>query len=229
MITDQYRTIELKGVDSKKARNFSSIIFGSNSGWVMNIESLDRRFCYLTVDGKHAKDTKYFAELLHEIENGGSDGFVKYFMEYDLKDFKITDIPVGNIRQRNSDLIRSSHSTLRFFLSLIDREGSTDCVYDNAQRAKDVKKWHSGEISELVMSREELYSLYTSYENFYGMTRGYDDSSAMQREFETAGYLAPEGCSNHDKYPVTTFFDHRNIKMWCIKSREICQKLVFKY
>lgn len=93
----------------------------------MNIESLDRRFCYLTVDGKHAKDTKYFAELLHEIENGGSDGFVKYFMEYDLKDFNITDIPVGNIRQRNSDLIRSSLSDACFSLT-IERVLLTVCT-----------------------------------------------------------------------------------------------------
>ncbi|MFW9604347.1 MAG: primase-helicase family protein, partial [Trichlorobacter sp.] len=145
LITDPFRTIELKGIDSKQAKNYSSVIFGGNAGWMMNIEASDRRMCYLTVNNKQAGDSNYFAKLLKEINGGGSEGFIKYFMEYNINDFDITKIPVGNFLQRNSDLVRSSHPTIKFFLSLVDRDGSIDCVYDGLppQRLKALAKWHS--------------------------------------------------------------------------------------
>lgn len=230
LITDAYRSIELKGIDAVKARNYSNVIFGSNGAWVMNIESQDRRFCYLTVSGVKAKDSGYFEKLSDEIKNGGIEGFVKYFLEYDISGFDITDIPVGNMKQRNADMIRSSHPTIRFFLALLDEESSTDVVYDMSPKLKTIRQWHSSQTEPMIMSREHFFDMYTTYAKYHQMGTGYDDAVTFQRELETAGYLAPSLFpETHEGYAIVPVVSEDGKRReWKIKSVKECRKLIFK-
>lgn len=228
LITDAWRTIELKGIDAVKARNYSNVIFGSNGAWVMNVEAQDRRFCYLTVSGAKAKDSAYFEELSNEIHNGGVEGFVRYFLEYDITDFDINNVPAGNLKQRNSDMVRSSHQTMRFFLTLVEEGSSTDVVYDLSQKLKTLRAWHSGEVDHMIMSREHFFDMYMTYAKYHGMGSGYDDAVTFQRELETSGFLAPDvDCKDPENYAILPVVEEGKRALY-IKDRKECRKLIFK-
>ena len=225
LITDPYRTVEMKGLDSFKSRNYTNVIFGSNDGWVINLDAGDRRFCYLSVNDSKAKDSKYFKALMEEIENGGKEGFLDYFLNLPIFTFDASDIPQGNITQRISDLIRSSHPTTRFFLILLDTEGSLEIFFD-VEKVKTLAEWWGGN-GPMEISREGFYKFYNRYAEYYNLNRGYDDIITMQREMETSGYLAPTNCSDPSKYPIVRKMQ-RGIPMWEFKQIDVCRELAFK-
>lgn len=224
LITDPTRTIELKGIDGMKCRNYSSMMFASNNSWVMNLDTGDRRICYLSVSDAMAGEAWYFKELIEEINNGGADGMVKHFLDYNIYDFDITDIPTGNSAQRKADLMKSVHNTIRFFMILLDEQGSLE-VFRTHEHIKSLNAWHQGE-GELIMTRESFYNLYWTHMEYYKGGRAFDDVMVMQREMETAGYLSPPNTKNPEKYAVVNCINKGKYS-WRFKEISECRKLVF--
>jgi hypothetical protein len=87
MITDKYSTIEPKGKPRFDVQNFKLFIFASNSDWPAPIEIGDRRFFIVVVSDAHIKDYDYFAAIKNELENGGYQALMYYFLNRDISDF----------------------------------------------------------------------------------------------------------------------------------------------
>jgi hypothetical protein len=86
LITEDTLAIEPKGFPLRIARNYLRVIMTSNADWVIPAGFDERRFLMLDVGTEHKQDTKYFAEIAAQMDNGGLAA-----MLYDLQQW---DYPV---------------------------------------------------------------------------------------------------------------------------------------
>lgn len=94
LVTEDYLSIEQKGVDVYQVRNRLKIMMCSNSEWVVPASSDERRYFCLTVSDKHQGDYEYWNRLNAWIDNGGAEAFLHYLLhEVDLSDFNIRAVP----------------------------------------------------------------------------------------------------------------------------------------
>lgn len=93
MVTSPFMTVEPKGVDSIKARNWASYMIASNDNHVISAAHDDRRNFVLKVSGKKKNNYRYFKALKHEILNGGSAAFLYDMLNREASFEKIQDIP----------------------------------------------------------------------------------------------------------------------------------------
>ena len=93
LVTEDYLSIEQKGVDVYQVRNRLKIMMCSNSEWVVPASSDERRYFCLTVSDKHQGDHGYWDSLNEFIDNGGAEAFLHYLLHLDLKDFNIRAVP----------------------------------------------------------------------------------------------------------------------------------------
>ena len=94
LVTEDYLSIEQKGVDVYQVRNRLKIMMCSNSEWVVPASSDERRYFCLTVSDKHQGDFDYWNRLNALIDNGGAEAFLHYLLhEVDLSDFNIRAVP----------------------------------------------------------------------------------------------------------------------------------------
>jgi hypothetical protein len=54
---------------------------------------LERRFFVLDVGTEHQQDTKYFAAIDEQMQNGGREALLHLLQHYDLKDFNVRVVP----------------------------------------------------------------------------------------------------------------------------------------
>jgi hypothetical protein len=87
MITDDGCTIEHKGVDRIRFKNFRHLIFASNESWPVHIDHDDRRFVVLNVSGKHKEDRTYFRDVREERDNGGREALLYDLLNEPIDDF----------------------------------------------------------------------------------------------------------------------------------------------
>lgn len=94
LVTEDYLSIEQKGVDVYQVRNRLKIMMCSNSEWVVPASSDERRYFCLTVSDKHQGDYEYWNRLNAWINNGGAETFLHYLLnKVDLSDFNIRAVP----------------------------------------------------------------------------------------------------------------------------------------
>lgn len=93
LVTEDYLSIEQKGVDVYQVRNRLKIMMCSNSEWVVPASSDERRYFCLTVSDEHQGDFSYWNRLNAWIDNGGAEAFLHYLLAVDLTDFNIRAVP----------------------------------------------------------------------------------------------------------------------------------------
>lgn len=80
MVTETHLVGERKGIDAILYRNMIHLFIASNSDWVIPAGTNSRRWCVLNVSNERCRDRKYFNDLIKEIENGGREAILHYFM-----------------------------------------------------------------------------------------------------------------------------------------------------
>lgn len=93
LITERTLMTEKKGVDATTGRNYTHVILASNDDWVVPAGENERRFFIMRVSDDKAQDTKYFNEIIKQMENGGQEALLHFLMHFDLTDFNVRDVP----------------------------------------------------------------------------------------------------------------------------------------
>jgi len=93
LITEEHIVIEQKGIDSEASPNYIHLIMASNSEWVVPVAMDDRRFFVLDTADDHRKDTKYFGDIMDELEAGGYEALLHLLMTMDLTDINLREAP----------------------------------------------------------------------------------------------------------------------------------------
>lgn len=93
LITEETLNIEAKGVDVEVSPNFVHMILSSNSEWVVPAGVDERRYFVLDVSDKKKQDTRYFAAIDREMDNGGREALLHYLMTRPLGEFEVRVVP----------------------------------------------------------------------------------------------------------------------------------------
>lgn len=93
LITEEELTVERKGVDAIRMRNYSRFIIASNDHWVVPAGPDERRFLVLDVNNKRAQDHDYFAPIFHEMEHGGDAALLRFLLDFDLTGINLRKVP----------------------------------------------------------------------------------------------------------------------------------------
>ena len=93
LVTEQYVTIEKKGVDAVTARNRLQILMSSNHDWVVPASSDERRYFILDVSEERIGDTHYWQKLNKCINSGGAEAFLYYLQSLQLANFDVRTSP----------------------------------------------------------------------------------------------------------------------------------------
>ncbi|MFZ4859608.1 MAG: primase-helicase family protein [Desulfuromonadaceae bacterium] len=91
--TEAITPIEKKFVDLKQVPNMLHILMASNNDWVVPAGMDERRYCVLKVSDAQAGNHKYFADLIHETDNGGLGAMLYDLQNWDISDFNVRDFP----------------------------------------------------------------------------------------------------------------------------------------
>lgn len=88
LITDEFLSIEAKGIDVERARNLLHVIICSNEDWVVPADMDSRRFTVFRVSDLHKQDTVYFGKLHQQMQNGGYGALLYHLLhEVDITKF----------------------------------------------------------------------------------------------------------------------------------------------
>jgi Family of unknown function (DUF5906) len=93
LITSEYQLIEIKGIDAVLSPNFVRLMMTSNETWVVPAGPDERRFVVLDVDPRCAQNHEYFAEMTHELDQGGRARLLHDLLHFDLSTVRLRKIP----------------------------------------------------------------------------------------------------------------------------------------
>ena len=93
LVTEQYVTIERKGVDAVTGRNRLQILMSSNHEWVVPASSDERRYFILDVSEERIGDKAYWEHLNKCIANKGAEAFLHYLQGLDITGFDVRTVP----------------------------------------------------------------------------------------------------------------------------------------
>lgn len=93
LITSKHQMVEHKGVDPIRLQNYVRLLMTSNEDWVVPAGKDERRFCVLDVGDAAAQNHGYFAQLYHELDNGGREKLLYDLLHFDLSKVDLWTIP----------------------------------------------------------------------------------------------------------------------------------------
>ena len=96
LVTEDTLAIESKGVDVVSCGNYVHLIMASNSQWVVPAKAEERRFFILDVADNQQQNTKYFADITQQMENGGMEALLHFLMTRDIKGWQVRTTPKTN-------------------------------------------------------------------------------------------------------------------------------------
>ncbi len=103
LITERTLAIEAKSVDIVQGRNYVHLILSSNDEWVVPAGGHERRFFILKVSDNELQKGSYFAPIGDQMNAGGREALLHFLLHYDIKDFKVRDVPKTSALQSQKE------------------------------------------------------------------------------------------------------------------------------
>lgn len=149
----------------------------SNEKFIAHVGSNDRRYVYPNVSNEKIENSNYFGELVKEIENGGTEAFLKYMLEF-KSETDVTKIPAsGHSSQRNSDQLQSAGGAVRAIIDLITN-GSEQ--YAHVPGVESFGTWDDQ--GEIIVNKETIYNIVIEYCDKWKIKRNYQDPIPLMME-----------------------------------------------
>ena len=118
LITEGMVSIERKGIETKRIRDFTGFMVTSNQDAPLKIDMGDSHVVCFDVSSRCRGNTAYFKRLGKVLDHPDASGVVmKYLLSRDLSDFEPQEIPATKMK---SDIMRDQLPTpIRFIINHI--------------------------------------------------------------------------------------------------------------
>ena len=93
LITGEHHFIEYKGKEPIWVRNYVRLFVTGNPDWLVPAGFEERRFAALDMGEARMQDTKYFAAIDAEMDNGGREALLEHLLRFDLSTVNLREIP----------------------------------------------------------------------------------------------------------------------------------------
>jgi hypothetical protein len=104
LITEDTIPIEQKHVDVEPYPNYVHLIMAANDPHVIRATGDERRYFVLNVGTAHQQDSKYFTDMLEQMENGGYEALLFLLQGIDLKGWQVRNVPQTEALQEQKAL-----------------------------------------------------------------------------------------------------------------------------
>jgi hypothetical protein len=149
LITEDRLMIEHKGKDAYEQRNFVRLLVASNNDWVVPAGPSERRFCVLDVGEDRKQDSKYFAAIAEQMDNGGCEALLHFLNNRDLSNVNLRNFPKTSALMDQK--LQSMDGIEKWFLDVLQR-GYFNLPNENCGEPRE--KW--GEPIETAKVQESL-------------------------------------------------------------------------
>lgn len=154
MITDPDSSVEQKFKDVVRIDNYKRVMVSSNEDWPVPVGKGDRRFFVLDVGSGHKEDLPYFAAIVNQMRNGGSEALMYELMNRDLSGFNVRQMP---------------QTPYNFDLKLLSMESSDQYVYEYLRASTD-ESW------EVHVRKSVLHTEYLDWCKSHGKKHNHSAS-----------------------------------------------------
>ena len=93
LITNGSQLIEYKGKEPVRVRNYLRVMATGNSRWLVPAGLEERRFAVIDVGERQLQNSRYFAAIAKELEDGGRAALLHYLLHFPLDGVPLRDIP----------------------------------------------------------------------------------------------------------------------------------------
>jgi hypothetical protein len=93
LVTGKDQFIEYKGKEPILVRNYVRLLVSGNQKWLVPSGFEERRFAVIDVGEAHMQDFVYFAAIDAEMDNGGREALLDFFLKLDLSKINLRSIP----------------------------------------------------------------------------------------------------------------------------------------
>lgn len=153
LVTERWVTVEAKGKDAFRVRNYKRLLVATNNAWPLPRDRDDRRTVVIDVPDTHKEDRPYFAAIDHEMKAGGLEALLWDLQHEDLRDF---DPGVRPALDHGFDMkLRSASGPVQWWHQvLVDGVQVKDPTQDIGE---EITQWHQRPPCD------ELYGLYVAW------------------------------------------------------------------
>ncbi len=109
MVTNEYTTVEPKGIDAFDIENYVNYVITTNNDFVMPITSNDRRYIMVRVSDTHMGDVKYFNDFYKGFTQEVANILFTYLIGCQIKIVSIDNIPTTDIRLEAQELTKHQY------------------------------------------------------------------------------------------------------------------------
>lgn len=205
LITGAVHSVEPKGVDSFRVRNYTRLLITSEEDWVVPAGRDERRFFVLEVAPNNKQDRGYFGAIIDELENGGYQRLLWELQNFDLSKAKLGTAPVtsGLIDQK----LKSLPPHFKWWFECLDRGWIVEGL------------WHD------ALIKQRVFKSYRSYCQSMQIRHPVDDSEIAKRVMnilvpdikEKRGSIVEHQDENGEPMPGRP-------RMWLLASLEKCRE-----
>ena len=93
LVSGDEHLIEYKGIDQIRVTNLIRLLVTGNDAWQVPAAFGERRFAVFDVGDAHKEDHAYFAAIDKEMDNGGREALLHYFLNFPLASVNLRKIP----------------------------------------------------------------------------------------------------------------------------------------
>tara|TARA_R110000772_G_scaffold30806_3_gene76472 strand:+ start:1762 stop:4167 length:2406 start_codon:yes stop_codon:yes gene_type:complete len=108
LITEDSLPIEKKGYDVESQPNFVHLVMASNDPHVIRATGDERRYFVVNVSDNKKQDSKFFGDMLTELEDSGYEALLYFLQSVDLTGFEVRSVPQTEALQEQKLLSMSN-------------------------------------------------------------------------------------------------------------------------
>lgn len=148
MVTEDYVTIEPKGINSFNVPNVLHVIMASNDDHTIQAANGERRYLALEVGEDKIKDFGYFAQIAKQMKEGGYSALLHQLQTMDLSGFEVRDVPMTE--ELMSQIENSMDPLPLWALGVLESGQMPHHVNDKNGKPVPNRAWLTGELVDEV-------------------------------------------------------------------------------
>jgi hypothetical protein len=215
LITGEYLPINPKGLQAKLVKNYTRLILTGNPSHIVKASRFARRFFVLKLSDGYEYDVEYFTSILNELEHGGYEALMHYFMTFDISKYDLRLVPktLGLLEQK----LESLKNEERFWYNML---WTGELRFDNST--------DSGNHYKPNFCRKEFYSAKYVMINLFKRSIGKDSSRNRSDEVSFGMKFSKFFMNENGEKTLRTFYDGK-CNYYVIPSLDVARQLFDHY
>jgi hypothetical protein len=223
IISEEDQGINPKGVEAKITKNYIRLILTGNPPHIVKAGRFARRFLISNVSSEHRMDFQYFREILDELNNGGYEALMYYFMHYPIDKFNLREAP--KTEELLEQKLESLNAEERFWYNML-------CIGELPFVGTSENKYYGNGIEYHVM-KHKMFNQFQKFTNRRVGRNRSDETSFGMRFAQFFPVINGDGTIRRERNGKNMRFlktdKHHDTNCYIIPSISLCKAMFSAY